>query len=142
MGEHDRLREARMLFQYATVKEFVEPVEEITGRTVRSFISGLDSQEGVAAEMFVFYPRGGRRGERSGNARRPGGWRSKIDNGALKSPRVWSPPRRRYRATWQSATAREFLRVTCRWRAYAGTRYRPIHTGATLYPYPSDRPAW
>ena len=47
-----------MLFQYATVKEFVEPVEEITGRTVRSFISGLDSQEGVAAEMFVFYPRG------------------------------------------------------------------------------------
>jgi len=64
MGEHDRLREARMLFQYVTVKEFVEPVEEITGRTVRSFISGLDSQEGVAAEMFVFYPRGEERTSR------------------------------------------------------------------------------
>src|SRR5437588_12325619 len=43
LGEQQRLRDTRMFFQYATVKEFCEPVERITGRTVRSFISGLDS---------------------------------------------------------------------------------------------------
>jgi hypothetical protein len=48
-----------MFFQYASVREFCEPVEEITGRTVRSFISGLDSEvAGLAMESFVFYPRG------------------------------------------------------------------------------------
>jgi len=73
MGEHDRLREARMLFQYATVKEFVEPVEEITGRTVRSFISGLDLRRASPPKCSSSIPaaRSGRRGERSGNARRP-----------------------------------------------------------------------
>src|SRR5437588_12721168 len=41
MGEHQRLRDTRMFFQYSTVREFCEPVERITGRTVRSFISGI-----------------------------------------------------------------------------------------------------
>jgi uncharacterized protein YbcI len=36
MGEHERLREMRMFFQYATVREFCTPIEEITGRRVRS----------------------------------------------------------------------------------------------------------
>src|SRR5688572_28602549 len=45
MGEHQRLRDMRMFFQYASVREFIEPVEEITGRTVRSFISGIDTEE-------------------------------------------------------------------------------------------------
>jgi uncharacterized protein YbcI len=58
MGEHQRLRDVRMFFQYATVRGFVEPVERITGRTVRSFISGIDTEEDVAMETFVFYPRG------------------------------------------------------------------------------------
>jgi uncharacterized protein YbcI len=58
MGEHQRLRDIRMFFQYAAVKAFVEPVERITGRTVRSFVSGMDTEEDVAAELFVFYPRG------------------------------------------------------------------------------------
>ena len=58
MGEHQRLRDMRMLFQYATTKEFVEPVERITGRTVRSFISGIDTEEDVSVEMFIFYPDG------------------------------------------------------------------------------------
>ena len=56
LGEHQRLRDVRMFFQYATIKEFVASVEEITGRTVRSFISGLDTEEDVSAELFVFYP--------------------------------------------------------------------------------------
>jgi uncharacterized protein YbcI len=58
MGEHQRLRDVRMFFQYATVSEFCEPVERITGRTVRSFVSGMDTEEDVAVELFVLYPRG------------------------------------------------------------------------------------
>jgi uncharacterized protein YbcI len=59
MGEHQRLRDTRMFFQYSTVREFCEPVERITGRTVRSFISGIDTEaEGLALETFVFYPQG------------------------------------------------------------------------------------
>jgi uncharacterized protein YbcI len=58
MGEHQRLRDVRMFFQYATVKDFIEPVERITGRTVRSFISGIDTHEDLSTELFVFYARG------------------------------------------------------------------------------------
>ena len=32
MGEHQRLRDTRMFFQYATVRDFCEPVERLTGR--------------------------------------------------------------------------------------------------------------
>src|SRR3954462_2244206 len=32
LGEHGRLRDTRMFFQYATVREFCQPVERITGR--------------------------------------------------------------------------------------------------------------
>jgi len=43
MGEHQRLRETRMFFQYASVSEFIEPVERITGRRVRAFLSSIDT---------------------------------------------------------------------------------------------------
>src|SRR4051794_301878 len=57
MGEHGRLRETRMFFQYATVRDFCDPVEQITGRTVRAFISGIDTWvDGLSMETFVFYP--------------------------------------------------------------------------------------
>lgn len=42
MGEHQRLRDTRMFFQYATVREFCEPVERLTGRKNRSIVSGID----------------------------------------------------------------------------------------------------
>ena len=59
MGEHQRLRDTRLFFQYATVREFCEPVERITGRTIRSFHSSVDTEaEGMSAETFVFYPEG------------------------------------------------------------------------------------
>ena len=59
MGEHQRLRDTRMFFQYATVSEFCEPVERLTGRTVRAFVSGVDTEaDGLSTEMFVLYPRG------------------------------------------------------------------------------------
>jgi uncharacterized protein YbcI len=59
MGEHQRLRDVRMFFQYATVREFCEPVEHITGRKVRAFISGIDTAvDGLAVETFVLHPAG------------------------------------------------------------------------------------
>ena len=65
LGEHQRLRDVRMFFQYATLKGFVEPVEEITGRTVRSFISGIDTEEDVSVEVFVFHPAGSNKPSRA-----------------------------------------------------------------------------
>jgi hypothetical protein len=59
MGQHQRLRDTRMFFQYATVREFCEPVERITGRTVRSFQSSIDTEvDGLAIETFILYPEG------------------------------------------------------------------------------------
>jgi uncharacterized protein YbcI len=59
MGEHQRLRDTRMFFQYATVREFCEPIERLTGRTVRSFQSGIDTEvDGLSTETFIFYPKG------------------------------------------------------------------------------------
>ena len=58
LGEHARLRELRLLFQYADVNVFCKPVERLTGRTVRAFISGIDTEADIASEMFVLYPAG------------------------------------------------------------------------------------
>jgi uncharacterized protein YbcI len=59
MGEAQRLRDTRMYFQYATVAEFCEPVERITGRTIRSFHSSTDAEvDGLSVETFIFYPVG------------------------------------------------------------------------------------
>jgi uncharacterized protein YbcI len=59
MGEHQRLRDTRMFFQYATVREFCEPVERITGRKVRAFQSSVDTEaDGQAVEVFVLHPEG------------------------------------------------------------------------------------
>jgi uncharacterized protein YbcI len=58
MGEHQRLRDMRLFFQWASVKEFIDPVEKITGRTVRSFTSAIDTVEDVSVETFLFYPHG------------------------------------------------------------------------------------
>ena len=59
MGQHQRLRDMRIYFQYATLREFCEPVERITGRKVRSFHSSIDTKvDGLALETFIFYPEG------------------------------------------------------------------------------------
>ena len=58
-GEHERLRELRTYFQYAYTREFCEPVERITGRRVKAFISGIDTAaEGVCSEVFILHPDG------------------------------------------------------------------------------------
>jgi uncharacterized protein YbcI len=59
MGEHQRLRDLRLFFQYASVREFCEPVEQITGRKVRSFHSSTDTEaDGQSVEVFVLHPEG------------------------------------------------------------------------------------
>jgi uncharacterized protein YbcI len=52
MGEHQRLRDVRMFFQYATEDRFRGIVEDITGRKVRAFVSGMDTEQDVASEIF------------------------------------------------------------------------------------------
>ena len=54
MDEHQRLREARMFFQYAVADQFVSSVETLTGRKVRAFVSGIDTHADVSAELFYF----------------------------------------------------------------------------------------
>jgi len=58
LGEQSRLRDLRMLFQYAEVASFCEPIERMTGRKVRAFISGIDATCDLASEMFVLHPVG------------------------------------------------------------------------------------
>jgi uncharacterized protein YbcI len=59
MEEHQRLRDTRMFFQYATVREFCDPIERLTGRKIRAFISGIDTEaEGLSAELFVLHANG------------------------------------------------------------------------------------
>lgn len=58
MGEHARLRDLRLLFQYAEIDRFCAPVERLTGRRVRAFISGMDTVCDVATEIFVLHPAG------------------------------------------------------------------------------------
>jgi uncharacterized protein YbcI len=59
LGEHQRLRDLRLFFQYASVAEFCESVERLTGRKVRAFISGIDTEaDGVATEIFLLHPEG------------------------------------------------------------------------------------
>jgi uncharacterized protein YbcI len=57
-GEHERLRDLRMHFQHLNQEQFVETVEEITGRKVRAFVSGMDTKRDVSAELFYLEPRG------------------------------------------------------------------------------------
>jgi uncharacterized protein YbcI len=58
MGEHQRLRDTRMFFQYATESEFTGAVERIVGRKVTAFISGIDAEKDISAELFYLEPRG------------------------------------------------------------------------------------
>jgi uncharacterized protein YbcI len=56
LGEHQRVRDIRMFFQHASDREFTETVEQITGRKVRAFVSGIDTEQDVSAEIFYLQP--------------------------------------------------------------------------------------
>jgi uncharacterized protein YbcI len=51
-GDHQRLQETRMFFQHVCKDDFRESVERITGRKVRAFVSGIDTDTDVASEVF------------------------------------------------------------------------------------------
>jgi uncharacterized protein YbcI len=59
LGEHQRLRDLRLFFQYASVREFCTAIEDVTGRKVRAFFSAVDTEvDGMAIETFVLHPEG------------------------------------------------------------------------------------
>jgi uncharacterized protein YbcI len=59
LGEHQRLRDIRTFFQYASLTDFCDPVERITGRKVRSFHSSTDTMvDGMSVEIFILHPEG------------------------------------------------------------------------------------
>jgi uncharacterized protein YbcI len=55
-GEQERLRDLRMHFQYLREDDFIGAVEQITGRKVRAFVSGMDIKRDVASELFYLEP--------------------------------------------------------------------------------------
>ena len=58
MGEHQRLREARIFSQYALEDQFRTIVEQALGRRTLAFVSGIDTQRDVATEVFTLEPVG------------------------------------------------------------------------------------
>jgi uncharacterized protein YbcI len=63
MGEHQRLRDTRLFFQHAMESEFRGAVEQLTGRKVRAFVSGMDTGQDVSTEVFYLEPDGRARGD-------------------------------------------------------------------------------
>lgn len=51
-GDHERLRDLRLYFQYMAESEFCEVIERSLGRKVKAFISGMDTRKDVSAELF------------------------------------------------------------------------------------------
>jgi uncharacterized protein YbcI len=56
MGEAHRLRDIRVMFQHATEPQFRAAVEQITGRRVIGFMSGMDVHNDLACEVFTLEP--------------------------------------------------------------------------------------
>jgi uncharacterized protein YbcI len=52
LGDHQRLRDLRLYFQHATEDQFCAVIERVLERKVRAFISGMDTGNDVAAELF------------------------------------------------------------------------------------------
>ena len=68
MGEHQRLREARLFLSYALEEQFRAIVEQALGRKTLAFVSGIDTGRDVTIKLFTLEPAG----ERSGPLPVPG----------------------------------------------------------------------
>lgn len=55
-GRGDAVSEQREAFQDVLRERFIGTIEELTGRKVRSFLSGVDLETEVSAELFVLEP--------------------------------------------------------------------------------------
>ncbi len=58
LGEHQRLREARLIFHHALEDQFRAIVEQALGRRTMAFVSGIDTNRDVAIEVFTLEPAG------------------------------------------------------------------------------------
>jgi uncharacterized protein YbcI len=56
IGERERMRETRLVFQHASADKFRDAVETVTGRIVESFVSGMDVDVDVSIEFFTLEP--------------------------------------------------------------------------------------
>jgi uncharacterized protein YbcI len=56
LGEHGRLRDARLFLQDAVEHEFRATVERILGRRTVAFVSGMDTREDLGVEVFTLEP--------------------------------------------------------------------------------------
>ena len=56
MGEDQRLRDVRSIFQHATERTFRAEVERITGRRVIGFMSDIDVHNDLSCEIFTLEP--------------------------------------------------------------------------------------
>jgi uncharacterized protein YbcI len=52
LGEHQRLRDTRLYFQHVTKQQFCSVIERVLEREVRAFVSGMDTEKDVSAEIF------------------------------------------------------------------------------------------
>jgi uncharacterized protein YbcI len=59
LDEHERLRDLRTLLQADSRNDLCDPIERITGRSVRAFIGGIDIEADVATQIFVLQPNPG-----------------------------------------------------------------------------------
>ena len=55
-GRSEIVTENREAFQQVLRERFVSTVEELTGRKVRAFVSGVDTETEVSTELFLFEP--------------------------------------------------------------------------------------
>ena len=55
-GDHETVSRVRRSFQRHFQREFVEAIEEITGRTVRAFLSESHTEPDLAVEVFLLEP--------------------------------------------------------------------------------------
>ncbi len=58
LGQHQRLRDTRLYFQHATEEDFRSIIERALSRRVRGFVSGMDTQSDISAELFYLEPEG------------------------------------------------------------------------------------
>jgi uncharacterized protein YbcI len=57
MGEHARLRDERVFFQYALEDQFRAIVERALGRRTVAFVSGIDTRHDISIAVVTLEPR-------------------------------------------------------------------------------------
>jgi uncharacterized protein YbcI len=55
-GKVDHVRQTRLMHQIALEEEYKRPVQELTGRKVRAFISSVHFDPDIAVELFILEP--------------------------------------------------------------------------------------